>query len=363
MIEVGKNYKMKKIVGFPGVDPDYQDEIEVLKISGDNVYCKSLTNGENYIFNKQFIVDPEFPEDDKTICTPVDEALNKLENVIKPNDMSYWKSLKEEGACAGVATGMAATGTAPCPAMGQITGGNVSGCMVNGIPVAGKSTKKKRKKKNEDIDLQGTIFEPHVDKYTEKTEIMVSPDEMLEMVEETFDPTNILVTIVYNNRETIKVSVKYDTSAPSYIHLLKKEYLDIDGETVLEETEEEYTLQDCLVELTDIFSRHTNNEYFENVIENLLNEDFNEEYEEITELIAKQLDRMNFEFANTEDIIYKKEGAYKYLLKFDNKDGYLKFKVSQGDNVLEDKEWKLEEGQDISPIFQEIEEIYRNYGI
>jgi len=90
---------------------------------------------------------------------------------------------------------------------------------------------------------------------------------------------------------------------------------------------------------------------------------FKEKYEEISGLLAKQLDRMNFVFADTEDIIYKKEGAYKYLIKFDNENGILKFKVSQGDSIIIDKEWKLEEGQDISPIFKEIEDIYGEYGI
>ena len=103
-------------------------------------------------------------------------------------------------------------------------------------------------------------------------------------------------------------------------------------------------------------------ESIENYIKELI-EDFNEEYETITELLARQLDRMNFEFANTDEIIYKKEGAYKYLLKFDNEHGILKFKISKDQDVLEDKEWKLEEGEDISPIFEEIEELYRQYGI
>ena len=89
-----------------------------------------------------------------------------------------------------------------------------------------------------------------------------------------------------------------------------------------------------------------------------MDENFNEKYDEITALLAKQLDRMNFVYANTDDIIYKKEGEYKYLLKFDNEEGYLKFKVSKGEDILEDKEWKLEEGEDVSPIFNEIEDIY-----
>ena len=120
-------------------------------------------------------------------------------------------------------------------------------------------------------------------------------------------------------------------------------------------------------EAQEIFDKTENtnivNTEIENVIEQLLQEDFHEAYEEITNLLAKQLDRMNFEFANTEDIIYKKEGKYKYLLKFDNKNGFLKFKISKDDNVIEVREWQLDEGQDISPIFKEIEDLYNKYGI
>lgn len=100
----------------------------------------------------------------------------------------------------------------------------------------------------------------------------------------------------------------------------------------------------------------------ENIIWNL-EEDFNEAYERITNLLAKQLDRMNFEFANTEEIIYKKEGAYKYLLKFDNQKGILKFNISKDGNIIWEKEWELEEKEDVTPVFQEIEDIYNKYGI
>ena len=57
------------------------------------------------------------------------------------------------------------------------------------------------------------------------------------------------------------------------------------------------------------------------------------------------------------------ENALHIDTEFDNENGYLKFKVSQDDNVLYENEWKLEEGQDISPIFQEIESVYERYGI
>ena len=158
------------------------------------------------------------------------------------------------------------------------------------------------------------------------------------------------------------------------LHILKLEYLDMDEETVLDETiEEDLTIQDCVDELAFIFSTHDaiDGEMYENIVDSeledyihsLLNEDFNEAYERITDLIAKQLDKMNFEFANTEDIIYKKEGDYKYLFKFDNEIGIIKIKVQKDDNVLVEKEWQIDEEEDVEPIFKEIEDIYSKYGL
>ena len=96
---------------------------------------------------------------------------------------------------------------------------------------------------------------------------------------------------------------------------------------------------------------------------NSLEEEFHEEYEQITEQIAKYLDRLNFQYANTTDIVYKKEGDYKYLFKFDNQEGIIKVKVLKGEDILVDKEYKIDETQDIQPIFDEIENIYRKYGV
>ena len=229
-------------------------------------------------------------------------------------------------------------------------------------------------KKNEAIEPLFKPYQPtEEDKYF-ATEIKeVTPEEMIEEVEETFDPRNILVTTVSNNRETIKVSVQYDEPGYAMMHLLKLEYLDVDGETVLDETTEELALQDCVDELAFIFSTHdaidgelyenTVDDNIENIINNLLNEDFNEAYERITDLIAKQLDKMNFEYANTNEIIYKKEGEYKYLFKFDNELGIIKIKVLKDEEVLIEKEWTLDEEDDVSPIFEEIEEIYGRYGL
>lgn len=340
---------------------------------------------------------------------------------------------------------MGALGAAPCPAAcGPVT---ATGCTVNGIPVGGKSVKKKKNKKNEEIEVKHegilevpegknvedlpikhfqnlinkngyesiikaltnlevwnknknktlsswaagmiqklqkkneaveSLIKPYEPKEKDKyfaTEVKeVTPEEMIEEVEETFDPANILVTTVKSNRETVRVSVRYDQPGYGMLHILKLEYLDMDGETVLDETiEEDLTTQDCVDELAFIFSTHDaiDGEMYENIVDSeledyihsLLNEDFNEAYERITDLIAKQLDKMNFEFANTEDIIYKKEGDYKYLFKFDNEIGIIKIKVQKDDNVLVEKEWQIDEEEDVEPIFKEIEDIYSKYGL
>ena len=84
---------------------------------------------------------------------------------------------------------------------------------------------------------------------------------------------------------------------------------------------------------------------------------------ELTEQIAKYLDRLNFQYANTTDIVYKKEGDYKYLFKFDNEIGIIKIKVLKGDEVLVEKTYEIDETQDVQPIFDEIESIYNQYGV
>lgn len=175
-------------------------------------------------------------------------------------------------------------------------------------------------------------------------------------MEDTFNPNDILVTEVKNNREHIRIQVGYTNPQDNTLtHTINLLFLDEAGNVLDDIQEEDLTLQDCINLLQELSYKH---EQLQPVTE-----EFHEEYEQITQLIAQQLDRMNFEFANTEDIIYKKEGKYKYLLKFDNKDGYLKFKVSQQDNTIYENEWKLEEGQDITPIFKEIEDVYEKYGI
>lgn len=599
MIEEGKTYKLKKIKGINNTDQN----CTILKIVDSpnkelgKIAFYQLDNGDRYVAPVSEFIDPEDPKEYS------DLLFQKLESVMKPMNLTFWKQLKEEGA----ACGMASLGAAPCPAIGQITGGNISGCMVNGVPVSGKSVKKKKSKKNEAsfsgivieqeeidnfdigevkhyfqqkvqrqsifndslqdvIDIVGktwTETQSHIgkspffllfkqldyilatakgdnkivnntkyrkdniigwyylfntvlfgqnliqikldiaqtkdnkkvyflreeaissspsnvqehchvgrdiasnniiqedeqkvnpynlipgkeydltpyfhitllesnknelseslfisddfeDEYKEKTEVVVTPEEMLDEIEDTFDPASILVTFIENGREKIKVSVQYDTTYPAYLHILKLEFLDIDDSILDEVIEEDLAIQDCIEELkylfktnkrTDIeFSDLSNDEidealsifspemdeagrqyhralmdYADGKIEPTqfasikkkfmdmlaqcdpdLNENFLEEYEDITDLIAKQLDRLDFKFANTDDIIYKKEGEFKYLIKFDNEIGILKFKVSKDQDVIFEKEYQLENEEDVTNAFEEIENIYRENGI
>lgn len=192
----------------------------------------------------------------------------------------------------------------------------------------------------------------------------VTPDEMLEKIEDTFEPTDGFYTVVENPRERIRVTVKYTNPDDKVLtHALQLEFLD-EVDNILDTLYEENLSQvEVLDRLQEIFSMHQEaNLIIEEYIQNLL-EDFNEEYEEITEQIAKYLDRLNFQFANTTDIVYKKEGEYKYLFKFDNEIGIIKIKILKGDEVLVEKEYEIDETQDIQPIFDEIESIYNKYGL
>lgn len=437
MIEVGGIYKLKKIKNF---DNNTETDYKVLKISGDTVYCQDQETKELNMFNIKDLIDPEFPDD---IYSDFEIIMEKLNTVMKPMNLTFWKDLKEEAA-ASVSGGMASLGAAPCPAMGQITGGSISGAMINGIPVEGKSVKKKKKKKNEDIitghELQDWDEQEIERKYNDE---VGSPEAMFasfkgdETMPEFEDAVNLLLfgQDEYDRQEYINCLNLFNRTnrMNDFIRYAKKlNITDLDPKNVgsqltenLDEMDTEIrsmlvqaqseensaiksyldkalkckelgqdVLADLFQELANDETVHTGclqaalNQYqvddmenvmdgeeeafeilnkadpeVEEVIESLLNEDFNEAYERITDLLAKQLDRMNFEFANTDEIIYKKEGAYKYLLKFDNENGILKFKISKDENVLVDKQWELDEEQDVQPIFDEIEQLYREHGI
>lgn len=333
MIEVNGIYKLKKLKGLPY---NYTGNCKVLDIFDTHigkVAHYETDDGQRYICMLDQLVDPENPQEYS------DLVIKKLESVMKPMNLSFWKHLTEDAmaSTAAAVPALSGNGTSGATGMSALGTTPTTGCRVNGIPVDGRSIKKKKKKKNETL-------------------IDLTLDDLIEQVEDTFNPNDILVTEIKNNREHIRVQVGYtNPEANTLTHTINLLFLDEAGNVLDDIQEEDLTLQDCIDLLQELSYNHDQLQP--------VTEEFHEEYEQITQLIAQQLDRMNFEFANTEDIIYKKEGKYKYLLKFDNKDGYLKFKVSQEDNTIYENEWKLEEGQDITPIFKEIEDVYEKYGI
>ena len=60
MIELGKKYKIKKIRGFENSDNEYYKVISFYNF--DTVICKNAY-GERFVFMKEFLIDPQKPED------------------------------------------------------------------------------------------------------------------------------------------------------------------------------------------------------------------------------------------------------------------------------------------------------------
>lgn len=350
MIEVGKSYKLKKIKS--DRINNVENTFKVLAIKDGTVYCQDEDTEEYYIFRVTDLIDPEKPDD---IYSDLQIVFEKLTNVMYPMNLSFWKKFEEDV--------MASTAAAvPALASGGLAGGtgmdslgpvatSYAGARVNGVPVEGRSVKnkKKKKKKNESI---------------RENEQILNLTDLINLVEEGFDPYSKLVTAVPYKKENIKIIVSYTNPDDKVLTLrVKIKVFDKYTFRLLDEfIEEDLTIRDTVEILTKFNTDLDNNEL--NDLINKLQEEFHEDYEFITDLLAKQLDRMNFEYANTEDIVYKKEGEnYKYLLKFDNNLGILKFKVFQGDKIVIDKEWNLDIGEDITPIFNEIEEIYERLGL
>ena len=60
MIEVGKKYRLKKIKGFENYDSEYYKVIGFYNF--DTVICENACE-EKFIFMKEFLIDPQKPED------------------------------------------------------------------------------------------------------------------------------------------------------------------------------------------------------------------------------------------------------------------------------------------------------------
>ena len=60
MIELGKKYRLKKINGFENYNNEYYKVIGFYNF--DTVICEN-TYGERFAFMKEFLIDPQKPED------------------------------------------------------------------------------------------------------------------------------------------------------------------------------------------------------------------------------------------------------------------------------------------------------------
>ena len=60
MIELGKKYKLKKIRYFENSDNEYYKVIGFYNF--DTVICEN-TYGERFVFMKEFLIDPQMPDD------------------------------------------------------------------------------------------------------------------------------------------------------------------------------------------------------------------------------------------------------------------------------------------------------------
>ena len=60
MIELGKKYKLKKIKGFKSSDNEYYKIIGFYNL--DTVICEN-TCWERFVFMKEFLIDPQKPDD------------------------------------------------------------------------------------------------------------------------------------------------------------------------------------------------------------------------------------------------------------------------------------------------------------
>ena len=60
MIELGKKYKLKKIKGFKNSDNEYYKVIGIYNFG--TVICEN-SYGERFVFMKEFLIDPQKPDD------------------------------------------------------------------------------------------------------------------------------------------------------------------------------------------------------------------------------------------------------------------------------------------------------------
>lgn len=304
---VGELYKLKSI---PGLKQDTRD-YKIINIVDNIVVCKCVDSGEVFYFMSEFLIDPEKPEE--TTYNKIQKVENINCNRVVMNFTGGLKIDIDEDACAAVAAAVS-TGQVSQGCIGQNlscpTLGSIHGAMVNGVPTAGKShKKKKKKKKNEDLEQDIELFELTLDNFRQYTNAETMQDATNKMID------------YFDNIDTIK---KYDLLA---------EFISYCEEQGIEESQ---------LQLDSI-------------------ESLDEDYNLLADTIAQRLKQLNFEFADTTDIVYKKEGKYKYLIKFDNENSTLKYKIVQGDSVLGEKLYNINTKEDVDMVFEYVEKTFNHY--
>ena len=404
-----------------------QADYKVIGEDGKTVVCKNLETKELFLFNKNNLIDPDVPNDTTCKIEIVTEKLNavmkptdsifwkEMQEEFGGGCVASVGALggSSGGAAAPALTGgttMGSLGGIPTPALAQLANPNISAATVNGMPVpsqsimalAKKKIKKNKKKKKHESDN------------TKTNELFVSALNLLELgfTEEDYKEYQKLLSEI-QEKELLQDYAEFaqkrgfekDSLALEQFGRCAKNDLANVVWVVDEGFDEQekidlfaragdwfceyqtcknqydplgmYGLEGYLEYLETIKSEGLLNEFIAymkkqgiskselelKLLEAVLNEDFNEEYESITEQISKYLDRLNFAYANTDDIVYKKEGDYKYLFKFDNEKGIIKIKVLEQGKPIVEKEYDINSTDDIQPIFDEIEDLYRKYGL
>lgn len=181
----------------------------------------------------------------------------------------------------------------------EMAGNSSFGAMVNGVPVEGQSVKfgkKKKKKKHEDYitgrELQDWNWQQRQAALYDQ---IGSPKQVFaagkgeDIPLEFEDAINILL---YGHDEDDKREYQ------ELLYLFKdtgrmKEFINYANAKGLKD------LNPKVIGKQEE-SLNIVNQEIEDIVKGLLQEDFHEDYERITNLLAKQLDRMNFEYANTD---------------------------------------------------------------
>ena len=112
MLKVGEKYKLKKIHGLKNDDKEYTI-LDIVKDPNVGNLIVYDNDGETYMAMEDDFIDPENPEE---YTTKFD--FSKHENVFKPMDLTFWKQLTEDGACAAVAASAGTAGATSGPVGG-----------------------------------------------------------------------------------------------------------------------------------------------------------------------------------------------------------------------------------------------------